>query len=993
MSLIYVVLQLCDDKGTRVIVTGVPGSGKTTFVKYLCYEWARAVLKEDASKVLECDKLTEYLVVLPIKVRLVKNETSIEEILKKQLQLENIDVEVIFRALERDDSAAKVLFIFDGWDESGLVRALQPLLEKRMYPETKIITTTRPHGVGNFRRITRKWEDQKAEIWGFTPEQMDDYIRRFFGDKYPEEGVPLLSYLETHQDLLGMAKIPLNLEMMCQVWNKKKNLGNHLVDIYEEFVKCKFEHCKKKPEWLDEQVKGVSPEQKYEEIIKVLGNLATIWNSKGTFDSIFSEEILEECLGCNHKIIVDLGYIMSEGEDDRWVFNHATMQDYFAAYHFAKFADDECTERLVESCLSLGNLVQHKNMIRFLCGLRPLKANSVLQKIIKKYEKPEECELLLKYIIDFIKVYKNLEDQNLPLPKHVDVNIDTNVPFLLNLFDSDCDEHKNLKHITFRKFPKTDSFPGLRYIESFTVNMCNICSSQELETGAISVFAMNSLSSVSFVISRCEKCLDTEETSSPEREKDKILPAKSVLKKYLTESKLSCKKVHEVNFEGKAITDAIPYIMENIRKRNKTLQILRVVEHDPEIKNDVIGKLCNTAVSNKLLELHMEIERLQSSVHKIQDVNLFLTVRAATNEDLRTFVNTISSEESPCFLKELTLIGLQSYAEHTACNKASTDAQNIQPECPNSGRYLADVLYLFPKLDKFKLEDCEITKDTLDVINESIVKNYKESASPVKELNFFSGDFSEAGNSLGDLITHINPDSLSVCDSKLSGVELQQLGTNLPEYPEYASLRKLHLENNTFAEGFDKMAEVLYKLPHLEVLAIIGCCINKKAMKDLNEILEDYKEDDDMGKKELMTKIRILDMGYNELSKGALGQLGHFAKTFLPELQALCLPCCKSEDVNDLTKLITCLPKKVEYLDVSKNLYGGKITELTASQRENVQDKLCQLNKLNIGQRDNDSERAEIRTRLVKLHKDMNIDGNTEVYYANKEDVCQMYFF
>ena len=987
---------MCDGEGTRVIVTGVPGSGKTTFVQYLCYEWAKAVLKDDASEVPECDKLNQYLVVLPIKVRLVKNETSIKEVLMKQLQLESNDVESIFQVLARDESAKNALFILDGWDESGSIGALKPILEKQKYRETKIITTTRPHAVGNFRRITRKWEYQKAEIWGFTLEQMDDYIKRFFGDKYPNEGEELLSHLKTQQDLLGMAKIPLNLEMMCSVWNKKKNLGNHLVDIYEEFVKCKFEHCKRKPEWLDEQVKGVSPEQKYEEIIEVLGNLATMWNTKGTFHSVFSEKDLEKCLGCNHKIIVHLGYIMSEGDDDRWVFNHATMQDYFAANHFANFADDECTEHLVESCLRLGNLVQHKNMIRFLCGLSPSKANSVLQKIIKKYEKPEDCDLLLKYILDFLKEYKNIEDQNLPLPKHVDVNLETNVSFLLNLFDTDCDKHKNLKHITFKKFPKTDSFPGLRYVESFTVNMCNICSSQELKSGALSVFAMNSLSSVSFVISRCENCLDTKETSSPEQEKDKILTPTCILKKYLTESKLSCKNVHEVNFEGKAITDAIPYILENIRKRNKTLQILRLVEHDPEIKNDVIGKMCNTAVSNKLLELHMEIERLQSSVHKAQDVNLFLTVRAATNEDLRTFVNTIPSEESPSFMKELTLIGLQGDSEHTACNEAevkSTDAQNIQPGSPNSGRYLADVLYLFPKLDKFKLEDCKITKDTLDVINESIVKNYKEGASPVKELNFFSGDFSKAGNSLGDLITHTNLDSLSVCDSKLSGAELEQLGTNLPKYPEYASLRKLHLENNHFAEGFDKMAEVLYKLPHLEVLAIIGCCINKKAMKDLNEILKDYKEDDDMGKKEVMKKIRILDMGYNELSKGALRELGHFAETFLPELQALCVPCCKSEDVNDLTKLITCLPKNVEYLDVSKNLYGGKITELTASQRENVQGKLCQLNKLNIGQRDNDSERAEIRTHLVQMHKDMNIDGNTEVYYANKEDVCQMYNF
>ena len=462
-----------------------------------------------------------------------------------------------------------------------------------------------------------------------------------------------------------------------------------------------------------------------------------------------------------------------------------------------------------------------------------------------------------------------------------------------------------------------------------------------------------------------------------------VLPPNAVLKKYIIDSRLSCKKLKNASFEGKGITEGLPIIIQKINEKKKTLQILHVVDCDPDLKTEDIGELCNTVEEHKLSELHLEIEKLQNSIHKIQNVPLFLTVRAATYEDLDTFIKALSREE-PCFMKDLTLIGAQGvHMQETSKtpHEKLIEANNIQTETPNSGECLAAFLFMFPKLQRLKLEQCGINKDTLNVVNETIRRKYGNNKSPLTEMNFISNDLSKAGNELGALISGCNLDILSICDSKLDGLMLEQLAAGLHVY---AKLRKLHLENNPIGNEFCKVAQLLNKLPNLEVLEIIGCGINRQGIQELNDVLQDEDdedEEDDGGNpaKEILKKVRILNLGYNDLSQGGLLELGHFILLFLPELQALCLPYCQCEDIDDLAKLVTRLPERVNYLDVSKNLYGGKITEITA--RENVKEKLCRLRRLNIGQRDNDSERVEIRTNLAQMHQDMEV----EVYYAEQD--------
>ena len=158
-------------------------------------------------------------------------------------------------------------------------------------------------------------------------------------------------------------------------------------------------------------------------------------------------------------------------------------------------------------------------------------------------------------------------------------------------------------------------------------------------------------------------------------------------------------EAQNASFEGKGITEGLPIIIQKINEKKKTLQILHVVDCDPDLKTEDIGELCNTVEEHKLSELHLEIEKLQNSIHKIQNVPLFLTVRAATYEDLDTFIKALSREE-PCFMKDLTLIGAQGvHMQETSKtpHEKLIEVNNIQTETPNSGECLAAFLFMFPK--------------------------------------------------------------------------------------------------------------------------------------------------------------------------------------------------------------------------------------------------------------------------------------------------------
>ena len=91
--------------------------------------------------------------------------------------------------------------------------------------------------------------------------------------------------------------------------------------------------------------------------------------------------------------------------------------------------------------------------------------------------------------------------------------------------------------------------------------MCNICSTTLLVKVANSLLSMNSLTSVSFNLNMCDSCkeerfkieekireskgqiLQSQISTEQENLHGTVLPPNAVLKKYIIDSRLSCKKL------------------------------------------------------------------------------------------------------------------------------------------------------------------------------------------------------------------------------------------------------------------------------------------------------------------------------------------------------------------------------------------------------------------------------------------------------------------
>ncbi len=104
--------------------------------------------------------------------------------------------------------------ILDGYDEASpqLQLLIDKILEDR---DITIILTCRPE------KVPVSDFDLWVENQGFSKAQIEHYVRQFFTRK----NLPAEAFLETlraHPHLQETALIPLQLQMLCSLWEQKK---------------------------------------------------------------------------------------------------------------------------------------------------------------------------------------------------------------------------------------------------------------------------------------------------------------------------------------------------------------------------------------------------------------------------------------------------------------------------------------------------------------------------------------------------------------------------------------------------------------------------------------------------------------------------------------------------------------------------------------------------------------------------------------------------
>ncbi|CAF4018126.1 unnamed protein product, partial [Adineta steineri] len=230
------IFDKCKDQTKKVLLLGCAGIGKSAFCQYVTYKWAKREL------------WTQYDLVILIRLRKLTDSrylsaqsySPIDLVEREYFPFGDFSNEEK-QQLKEHCNHGKVLWILDGYDEfvhnipDKVADAFNYILTRQHH-----ILTCRPYAIA-------LPYDVQMEVTGFTNDNIEKYIKQFFDqikDKisnYTFEGQKLLHFLKSNTSIWGIAHIPVNLKLICNLWHDMdwtKNKTLTMTTLYDNITEC-----------------------------------------------------------------------------------------------------------------------------------------------------------------------------------------------------------------------------------------------------------------------------------------------------------------------------------------------------------------------------------------------------------------------------------------------------------------------------------------------------------------------------------------------------------------------------------------------------------------------------------------------------------------------------------------------------------------------------------------------------------------------------------
>ncbi|KAM3909876.1 NACHT, LRR and PYD domains-containing protein 12-like [Leptodactylus fuscus] len=358
-----------------VMVSGVPGVGKTTLMQKFVYDWVKGDLYQRFSfvfffKFRELNRLDK----VSLETMILHQYPYLEE------QLENI--------LQDPE---KLLFIFDGLDESNHTmdftsrhlcshpkqlghcgQIVVSLVRKSLLNGCSVLMTSRPTRLASidctvFQRI--------VEITGFLPEERQIYFENFFSN--PELSEKAFTYVKQNATLYTFCYLPSYCWIICTVLSRSFQttssdqqvtlLPRTVTQLFAIFVaNILANHSLEK-----------SDAQK---ILQSIGWMAQhgVMNHR----VIFEERDLDSFYVDNKSKLLS-SFLMESEEPVTYSFLHLTVQEFFSALvHYTEYSPEKLQKSLEEAKSYPDG--RGEMFLRFLCGLSDGTTRSILTGYLDK---------------------------------------------------------------------------------------------------------------------------------------------------------------------------------------------------------------------------------------------------------------------------------------------------------------------------------------------------------------------------------------------------------------------------------------------------------------------------------------------------------------------------------------------------------------------------------------------------------------------------------
>ncbi|KAL2076754.1 hypothetical protein ACEWY4_027650 [Coilia grayii] len=425
-----------DPKATiRVVMTnGIAGIGKTVTVHKFILDWAEGKANRDI----------EFILHFPFRhLNLLKDRqlSLLSLILHSHPEMKDVADVNLF-------SKSKILFIFDGLDESTLClnfeersnayditetcpvdRVITSLIRGCLLPSSIVWITSRPAaGAGIPCGLIHRW----TEVQGFSDLQKLEYLGNQLED--PLDARRLLEEIKPLNALYAMSRIPVICRMLATLFTKMRgNVPTTLTEVFCHYFLIQMTG-KKMEEYGDGNDSNTKEilEDNRDEIVKMT-QLAFIQLMKGK--TLFAEEDLEAC-GINVAEEFDKSGLFEElvvqehlGESKVYLFQHLSIQEFLASlfvfYSFSSGGFDELRSLDVEG-QQLHHLLQgtvrkslqsqngHLDLfLRFLFGISGMKSTQkLLEGLLTHTQKSsEDTKSSLDDTVQYIKNSLNIHSQ------------------------------------------------------------------------------------------------------------------------------------------------------------------------------------------------------------------------------------------------------------------------------------------------------------------------------------------------------------------------------------------------------------------------------------------------------------------------------------------------------------------------------------------------------------------------------------------------------
>ena len=917
-----ILLQVDETGDTRIVIDGDPGAGKTTFVKRVCYIWAQSVLHP--KQVNKGDEmLLKYALVLPIILRFITKEDTVIDILTSQLQCLNMcEICSLCKIIEAEPK--NLLLLLDGYDEYTGSSVLSKIITKEQLPYVLIITTSRPHGVEQLRRLTSHAVNQHVRLCGFSTEQVHQYINQFF-ELYRSESDTSSELIETlfnqRKKLLEVAQVPIRCEMICIVWARYQKLGETLAELYELFVKHLFAHWEEK-----QQIEVINPN---EQLLLRVGKVANTWEKYGRLHIVF--DTAELLLGLNHKSryhtrspdisckcnfckVIDIGLIVKSHpsnalEDSKWSFPHLTIQEYFVAYFLGNQVENRYVDEFAARCKDFRVLQRSEVIFMILCSRFPDAANKIFSLLVRQETEGKACLKLLQFILKQMEYLDNSKI-NIPMPQDV------------NLQSLEIHFHSNRKTTidVMRKSVNMLLLSEKRQENSNLISL-SLCSLSEY-TGFLSLPQLQKLDV--FIQNQNALVLFNRHVNNLKSLESLSVESKVRFSVVDIISNLPAEHLTYLSLSG---PDAIDAVARSVQKISKLEQLC---VHDDskyygrETINTLMSSLTSCAFLKKVSVSVLDIDDMFVNSNINMEVNL--KIMKLQGGSLKKAVNILDVTLS---LYELDLSG-----------------NNLKEE----GNSLGQIMVKVTALQVLSVGNCNIRASTVEQIFATITNISIQNSNWLPKMKSFhinGNNLHMAGSSFGKLLALMKElSTITLARCNLISSDLSETAAVLQTSTNITTL-DISCNNLGYVNGGG--AELIQLMPNLEALSVGG-----------NEYEDPTPAICKAAESGQLTNIRILDMCGSEFNSGSLQALSQQLQK-MENLHILNLDGISGADEKEYSSLFQSIPRSLKHLNIrtEDSISGSNVISFFALDPYKIlEHKLClyNLDKLNVNMEESDVE-------------------------------------